>query len=311
MSNFVHETFKGVEATEVFEPGSAEWLRTVSASKIPAILGISSFDSAYSMWAKATGHITDEVKYAKAIERGNALEPVLLDWLEKKLENSRVRVSPSFVHATNKSWSAAPDGLVFEGKRRTPYAFAEAKTAQFGYEWGEEGTAQIPPMYLAQIAWQMYITGARLAYVPALVAMTLRLYVVTWDDVKDDIDGIIWLANAWEQCVLNDTPPAWEGSEHTYEAVRKQHPDIDDEETAVIDVELADELHAAREALKAAEAADKLAKVKVMDAAGRAKKIVLADEQATVVATRTARGQGTPFLKLSTPKLYAQKAVSV
>lgn len=306
MSKFIHETFKGVEATETFEPGSPEWLRTVSASKIPAILGISPFDSAFSMWAKATGRITDEVKYAKAVERGNAIEPVLLDWLEKKLENSRVRKSPSFIHATNMNWSAAPDGLVFEGKRRTPYAFAEAKTAQYGYEWGEEGTAEIPPGYLAQIAWQMYITGARLAYVPALVAMTLRLYVVTWDDVKDDIDDIIWLAHAWEQCVLADTPPAWDGAESTYEAVRKIHPEIDNDETAVIDHDLAQELWGAEEAVKAAEAALKLAKVKVMDTAGRAKTITTPDE--TKVAIRMAKGQGTPYLKISTQKLYAKAA---
>lgn len=309
MSKFLHETFKPLDATETFEPGSPQWLRTVSASKIPAILGISPFDSAYSMWAKATGRITDEVKYKDAVERGNALEPVLLSWLESKLENSRVRVSPSFVHRTHPNWSAAPDGLVFEAKRRTPYAFAEAKTAMYGYEWGKQMTAEIPPGYLSQIAWQMYITGATLCYVPALVNMSLRLYVVTWDDVKDDIDDIIWLASAWEQHVLTDTPPAWEGSEHTYEAVRKQHPDIDAEETVVVEPDLAQRLWDAQEAKSQAEAEFNHARIAIMDAAGRAKKIVLPDD--TPVATRAARGQGTPYLTIQKPSLYAKTGVAV
>lgn len=306
MSKFIHPTFKPTLATETFEPGTPEWLRTVSASKIPAILGISPFDSAYSMWAKATGRITDEVKYKDAVERGNAIEPVLLDWLQKKLENSRVRKAPSYVHPDNPNWSAAPDGNVYEGKRRTPYAIAEAKTAMYGYEWGEEGTAEIPPGYLSQIAWQFYITGAKLCYVPALVNMSLRLYVVTYEDVADDIEAIVWAASAWEQCVVTDTPPAWDGSTETYEAVRKVHPEIDDDETAVIDAELAQELWDAQENLKAAEVADKLAKTKVLDAAGRAKRIELPD--GTAVASRTARGQGKPFLKIAARKLYEKVA---
>jgi putative phage-type endonuclease len=303
---FIHPVFKPVEAEEEYEPGTPEWLRTVSASKIPAILGISPYDSAYSLWAKATGRIEDEVKYKDAAERGNELEPVLLNWLEKKLENSRVRKAPSYVHPDNPNWSAAPDGNVYEGRRRTPYAIAEAKTAMYGYEWGEELTAEIPPGYLSQIAWQMYITGARICYVPALVNMTLRLYKVTWDDVKDDIESIIWAVTAWWQCVITDTPPAWDGSDQTYEAVRKVHPDIDDDGIAVIEAELAQELWEAQEALKAAEAADKLAKTKVLDAAGTAKKIVLPDD--TTVATRTARGQGKPFLKIAAKKLYEKVA---
>lgn len=302
MSKFIHPTFNPTLATATFEPGSTDWLRTVSASKIPAILGISSFDSAYSMWAKATGRIEDTARYEKAIERGNAIEPVLLSWLESKLENSRVRKAPSYVHPDNPTWSAAPDGNVYEGRRRTPYAIAEAKTAMYGYEWGEEGTAEIPPMYLAQIAWQFYITGARLCYVPALVNMTLRLYIVTYEDVADDIESIVWAAHAWEQCVITDTPPAWDGSSETYEAVRKVHPEIDDDAVHIIDHDVAQRLWDAQEGIKTAEAEFNAARVAVMEAAGRAKKITLPDD--TVVATRTARGQGTPFLKIAAQKLY-------
>ncbi|MGO1664121.1 MAG: lambda-exonuclease family protein [Micrococcaceae bacterium] len=299
MSN-QHPTFKPTPAQAKHAPGTPEWARTVSASKIPAILGISPWDSAYSLWSKATGRVTGDTVNEKAVERGNALEAALLLWCESKLENSRVRPALSYVHPENPGWFAAPDGLVFEGKRRTPYAIVEAKTAMRGDDWGEEGTAVIPPGYLSQVAWQFYVTGARLAYVPALVNMTLRLHVVTWEDVADDIADIIATVQAWEHCVATDTAPAWDGSDATLQAVRDQHPNIDPDLTVEISHDLAQNLQWADQEAKDADARLKRWKSEVLDLAGDAKTIT--DPDGVKVAGRQARGTSKPFLTITKPK---------
>ncbi|OOE06990.1 hypothetical protein UN64_19665, partial [Fictibacillus arsenicus] len=125
--------------------------------------------------------------------RGTALESALLTWLGSILDDSRVRPGRTYASNTHPAWQATPDGLVFEGRRRTPYALVECKTAARADEWGkttlEAPTAEIPPAYLAQVAWQMYVTGADLVYVPALVVMDLRLYVVRRADVEAPCPG--------------------------------------------------------------------------------------------------------------------------
>ena len=281
-------------------PGTPEWSRLITASKIPAILGLSTWDSPYSLWCKATGRIPQQDAGPDAA-RGTALESALLTWLGSILEDSRVRPGRTYASNTHPAWQATPDGLVFEGRRRTPYALVECKTAARADEWGkttlENPTAEIPPAYLAQVAWQMYVTGADLVFVPALVVMDLRLYVVRRADVEDALPGIIDAARRFEDLVTTDTAPDWDGHDQTYQAVRAEHPDIDPDLVATIPTPDAVELHAATAAFKAAEARMNQARSVVLHGAGIAKTIH--DEDGQKVATRSAKSGGRPYLTLT------------
>lgn len=303
MSTYQHPTFTPVGSVvpDPPAPGTPEWSRLITASKIPAILGLSSWDSPYSLWCKATGRIESETTPTSVTERGDLLEPKLLEWLGMKLPESRVRPGRTFAMDAHPTWQAAPDGLVYEGRRRTPYALVECKTAARGDEWGrtslEDPTAEIPPAYLAQVAWQMHVTGADLVYVPALVVMDLRLYVVRRADVEDALPGIVQAAGRFEDLIHSDTAPDWDGAEVTYEAVRAEHPDIDPDLAATIPTADAMELHDATAAAKAAEERLNRAKSVVLHAAGIAKTVQ--DEDGQKVATRTSRNGGRPYLNLT------------
>ncbi|WP_430754658.1 YqaJ viral recombinase family protein [Micrococcus luteus] len=282
-------------------PGTPEWATLITASKIPAILGLSTWDSPYSLWCKATGRIDATGQETAAAMRGTALESALFTWLGSLLEDSRVRPGRTYASNIHPAWQATPDGLVFEGRRRTPYALVECKTAARADEWGkttvEDPTAEIPPAYLAQVAWQMYVTGADLVFVPALVVMDLRLYVVRRADVEDALPGIIDAARRFEDLVATNTAPDWDGATATYEAVRAEHPDIDPDLVATIPTAHAVELHAATAAFKAAESRMNQARSVVLHGAGIAKTIH--DEDGQKVATRSSKSGGRPYLTLT------------
>lgn len=303
MSTYQHPAFTptGSVVPDPPAPGTPEWSRLITASKIPAILGLSTWDSPYSLWCKATGRIDAGGQESSAAMRGTALESALLTWLGSLLEGSRVRPGCTYASNDHPSWQAAPDGLVYEGRRRTPYALVECKTAARGDEWGrtslEDPTAEIPPAYLAQVAWQMFVTGADLVYVPALVVMDLRLYVVRRADVEDALPGIVQAAGRFEDLIHSDTAPDWDGAEVTYEAVRAEHPDIDPDLVATIPTADAMELHAAAAAQKAADERLNRARSVVLHAAGIAKTVQ--DEDGVKVATRTSRNGGKPYLNLT------------
>ena len=298
---YLHTTFKGQTATETLTPGSDAWARTVSASKIPALLGLSTYDSAYSLWARATGRLENIERDTKAAQRGNLMEATLLTYLDTELgDGHRVTGGAAYIHPDHPTWSAAPDGHVYEGRRRTPYALVECKTARYSEEWGTEGTAEIPPGYLAQVAWQMYVTGARLVYVPALVAMEFRLYLVQWEDIAGDIDLILGAVQEWQACVADDLAPEWDGSDATLQAVRKLHPQIDPDEEAVIPWHLAESLRSQEAAVKLHEAELRRIKSDVLDRAGNAR--TLWTDTGEKVGIRQARGNGLPYLTLSKRK---------
>lgn len=289
-------------------PGTPEWHRLVTASKVPALVGLSKWDTPYSLWAKATGRTEGRPVKTEVTERGDAIEPALLRWLEFKLtelgETVRVRPGATFAMPGRLSWQATPDGLVYEGKRRTPCALVECKTAANGGEWGTPGTAEIPPAYLAQCAWQMHVTGLRTVYVPALVnpGIRLNLWVVRWQDVEDTVGDLREAVTQWEDDVATDTPPALDGSAVTWETVREMSPDIDPDGSVVLDAWEAAELVEARAAKKAAEERLNLAQSVVVTAAAGARTILdpTGDVLARLSARKTKTGEyGKPFLQFT------------
>lgn len=288
---------------EDLTPGSAEWTKCVTASKISGILGLSTWASPYSLWADAVGVTEPQTPDAAALkryDRGHRLEAVLLqylaDWFRDQGKMMRVRPGATVRHPDGLDRYANPDGWVYEGRRRTPWAAVEAKTSLHATDWGEEGTAGIPAAYLAQCAWQMHITGLRVVFVPALVGLEFRVYVVQWEDVAEAIPGILERVGEWERHVRDQTPPALDGLEVTLAAVRQSHPQIDRGRAVALSAETAQALTAARNARAEAEAAEREAKARALAEAGQAQ--ILTDPWGTPVARRQARGQGTPYLTM-------------
>lgn len=289
-------------------PGTPVWHRLVTASKVPALAGLSKWDTPYSLWAKATGRVESDTADKKITELGDRAEPMLLSYLETKLTaeqgETRVRPGATFARPGHLAWQATPDGIVYEGKRRTPYALVECKTDRVGLEWGAPGTAEIPPAYLAQCAWQMHVTGLETVYVPALVNPAIRLdvWIVRWADVKDTVPELAAAASAWEANVADDTPPALDGSPVTWETVRDMSPEIDPDGSVVLDAWDAAELIGARAAKKAAEERLNLAQSATVTAAAGARTILGPDGTtlARLTARKTRTGDyGKPFLQFT------------
>ena len=62
-------------------PGTAEWAAKVTASKVAAILGLSPWESPYSMWLKMRGDIpADDGSNQAAKSRGHYLEDGIIRW---------------------------------------------------------------------------------------------------------------------------------------------------------------------------------------------------------------------------------------
>lgn len=271
-------------------PGSPEWLKTISASKVPAILRVSPFQSRYTLWQTMAGNIP-QWEGNKTTERGTYLEAAVLGWFRSKHPDDTIHAGRSFAHPDHNDWTAAPDSFCDDPDN--PYA-VEAKTAQYSDGWGEPGTAEIPPYYLAQAVWQMIVTGLRKVYFPVLFGQPFefREYVITWEDIEAEVPTILAEVIAFQMSLADGVEPNTDGDMSTYETIRALHPDIDGTELSLPD-NLARRYLINKQAAEDAATNEQAAKNAIAQYMGNAKK---ATWNGATIFSRQSKAGGKPYL---------------
>lgn len=246
--------------------GSPEWASKVTASKVAAILGLSPWESPYSMWLKMKGLIpSDDGNNAAAKSRGHYLEDGICRWWIDQHPDADVEGTQ--VNTTRGMWAAATPDVVATLTDTSERVVMDAKTAANGDEWGETP----PPYYLAQSVWQMWCADADAAYVAALLGPRLQLKEYRIERDRDLEDAIVARCLAFHRSLASDTPPDLDDHVATYEAIRSQHPDIDRDLSVEIDRATAHEYVTADLAMKAAETRARAAKSALLAAMGSAR----------------------------------------
>lgn len=228
--------------TDIIKPGSPEWLKVITPSKVPSILGISRWKSQRELWLEMAGIIEPApITEAKQddFDYGHAVELAAREyWLYKanggpsdgngwRLSRGEVQVSNDDLPFAN---LATVDLRASIGSKRR---CVEVKTARSLEEWGDDGSGEVPQDYAAQVMTQMLITGwheqADLVLWPQYGKP--RIYVVEWD-----LDVAVWIIEEcvkWCASLVTKEPPPLDDSVSCYEAIRRLHPDIDGSEVEV------------------------------------------------------------------------------
>lgn len=237
----------------------------IGASEIAAIVGLSPWESHFSLWHRKAGLI-GPLEVNEQMSWGHYLEPAIAkrfadehpDLLVKRTGTWRSRMRP---------WQLAnPDRLAYPGK--VP---VEVKWAPYSDGWGESGSDEIPVYYRCQVQWQMDVMGAEFAYVAALVGSEYREYVIAYD--PEDIEVLRKAGQEFMDSLAAGEPPDIDATAHTYRVLKERHPEIDGSDQE-IDAALADWYRRSRRELAEAETDAGLAKNFVLAAAGTAKYVV-------------------------------------
>ena len=240
-------------------PGSPEWLKLVTASKVAAIVGDSPWDSPYSIWHKMKGLLPKE-KTTDAMTRGTLLEPAILNWWrEKHPEYAQTEEQVVIRHG---EWCLITPDMI--ASNNVEEVVVEAKSASRLDHWGDPGTDQIPAYYRPQVQMQLHVTGLETAYVPVLGPfLEFREYVVKRDRAYGE--GLEKYCKWFWDSLQSDTPPPLDQHPATYDAVRRIHTDINDGEAVELDQRLALDYVECLETYAAAEIDMKSVKARVLD----------------------------------------------
>lgn len=283
-------------------PGSTEWLELrktgITGSDVAAIVGVSKWTSALACWAKKLGKIDDDLIQSEPMYWGSTLEPVIRDHFIKTTGWSVQEVG-TYAHQDRPWQLANPDGIIV--KDTGELALLEIKTARFEDDWQvpAENTlgnaAGVPRHYRTQVQHYLDVFGFDEAFVAVLFGGSkFRIFHVPADAFEQEANR-----EASERFMGNlatETKPDWDGSTSTYETIRQLHPDIDTDAK----VELGDlGVHLSNLAGEMAKLEQQMTELKsrTLDAMGKARDgIVNVDGTDVLVAQRSARNGGTPYL---------------
>lgn len=275
------------------KPGSPEWAKLITASKVAAILGVSPWESPRSVWHLMHGDLPREGSTEQQ-RRGHYLEPAILAWWRDQHDVDDAatglgglnewRVQPEY---RIDDWAAAsPDAtclLGTVGRSDWRRVLVEAKSTADDGDWGDPGTDEIPDYYLVQVYWQMHVSGVHRCYVP-VIGPRLRFveYVVDYDDrIGQALERTM---RKFYDSLAADEPPPLDDTVHTFNAVRKVHRDIDAKVEVEIEYDLAHAITCRQRDYKALEGPLRLSKSTVLEQMGRA-------QYATCNGVRIARRQ--------------------
>lgn len=290
----VPETFNSAKLVGVFEDGSPAWHEAradgIGGSDVSAIVGLNPYESPYSLWAQKTGQIQPEpvnnwsVRFGKAFE-----EPILQMWQEENPDYTVYRTG-TYMHGERPYLRANPDALAQH--EDGTWILIEVKTSRNFWD-------ETPPGYRAQVMHYMDVLGIEKACLVAVAGWNYWEDWIEYDEFEASSRRAV-LEYFWKM-VLEETPPAIDGAEATYEAVRKIHPQIDPELEVEIEglhhlLNLAEDFEFAKESLTQA-------KSEVLAQMGKAKSAYFMEgDKKYFCVTRQARGGGTPFLVLNKGK---------
>lgn len=299
-----------------FEPGSDQWhaarANGIGGSEIAAVMGLSPYESRFSLWHRKKGLI-GPVEESPQMRWGKKHEPTICDEFAELHPEFVVSPSPTYGRGAQ---IVNPDRLLYEPcgchlhkpeccdpedcgpccedcptcpiLAKRPVAVVEAKTARDDEGWGEEGTGEIPVWYRAQCLWYLDVLGLTRCYVAVLIGnFDYREYVVDYDPA--DALRMRNAAAEFMRTLAADERPDIDGHSATYQAIRELPEGLDP-----VDVEiptaLRDRFHAAQDAFWTAEDEMTACKGELLDAIGTGQRAVCERQR---IATRTVRDGAT------------------
>jgi putative phage-type endonuclease len=268
-----------------FDAGSPEWHAArrngVGGSEIAAVMGLSPYESRFSLWHRKQGMV-GPVEESQPMYWGKRHEPTICAEFALRHPEFRVEASPTFQSLERPEQIVNPDRLLYGPHGEL--LLLEAKTSRDDAGWGEDGSDTIPVWYWAQVQWYMDALGAHRCHVAALLGLDdYREYVIEYDEA----DALAMRAAAAEfmASVRAGVRPPIDGSNATYQVVRELSEGLDDVDVEVPPL-LVDRFHAAQDAYWQAEDELTACKSELLAAIGTGRRAVL---DRVRVATRTVR----------------------
>ncbi len=277
-------------AVEVLPPGAPEekWLAArregIGASEIAAVLGLSPWESPFSLYhRKANGW---EMSDAEHLEAGRRAEGMIADWFADRADpNENLAVLPAGLYAhPERPWQlATPDRLVSLACDCPPVTHCQrciwpdpvaVLECKHPYSWdgfGDDGTDDVPVYYRAQVLWQLDVLGVEKGYLAAYAQHQLRIYTIRRDE--KDLEVMREAGRRFMRRLEVGDPPDIDEHTATIATLKRLHPSLEDGDVEA-DVQFAEAYQRARAAAARGEALVKRFEARIRQMLGNKRRLM-------------------------------------
>lgn len=184
-------------------PGTPEWQKLVTASKVPTILGLNDYETASELWMVMAGFADPEHLEGEHLDWGHIAEDSLVSWWLHK--------HPGWQAGAGEIAYTDPDlpfpnmvTLDRRARRGRRFHIIECKTSTSSRLWEEE--ADLPAHVYSQVNFQQGVSGIHEASVVSQLGSAVpRVFPVEWD--KDVFDATVEHITAWHKTLGEEEPP--------------------------------------------------------------------------------------------------------
>lgn len=206
----------------------ADWLAWrrggLGGSDIAGVLGLSPWESAWSIWADKCGLVSRDMgdDVPDHIDFGRRAEPMLADWFHDKTGLYVAGDQTWCTHPSEPWMRCTVDGFVCECHDghsvniNDALGLVEFKTSSDS-PWDE-----VPPHYQTQAQWSMAVTGLPMCWFGVLHLAFGRPSFRVYELARDEADIALLTARGrefWFEHVLTGTPPPTDAHSATTEAL--------------------------------------------------------------------------------------------
>jgi putative phage-type endonuclease len=210
-----------------FEHGTKEWhdLRgeLIGSSDVASILGLSPYKSAYTLWHEKAGlvqPVEPDQKQKRKFAYGHHMEPFVAGLFQEEWPGWDVRTTGTWRH-TDRLWQGCnPDRLVMSGDALV--GLLEIKTFPSLNDWPDGP----PPGYVAQLKWQLDTFGLERGWIVGYANLSGDYVEYPLELDPFEADATRAKVREFAESVDSGNPPEIDGSNSTYQTVRKLNPSI-------------------------------------------------------------------------------------
>ena len=226
-----------------------EWLDFrrygIGGSDVAVICELNKYKSALQLWMEKTGQLEPE-EAGEAAYWGNVMEPIIRNEFANSTGFRVDTINSMLRHPEHTFMLANVDGIVINKDGRNSIFEAKTASAYKAEQWEND---KIPEEYMLQIQHYMAVTGFSSTYIAALIGGNHFIYKkIERDD--ELIDMIIRLEYDFWDSVVNNEPPAPDGSENCSNLISRLYPSADNKDKIILPdeaLQLVKQFNAAKE----------------------------------------------------------------
>lgn len=268
-----------------FTHDSAEWheaRKGVAGSLVGSLMGHNPWRSAYTAYYEYLGELPkDSTGPSMAMKLGTAFEqPIQELWVSENSEWLTAHNTGTWQSVKNPAFRANPDAII---------EWVDGSLGILEIKFSRNPMNELPPHYRDQVMWYLHVLGLTKGILVAVANGELVEHEIEYDKdyaLQLEAKGLEFL-----ECVEQLIPPAWDGSQSTYETVRYLSEHIYDGDIEL--GELYPQLMRAKETAEETEKEFTLLKSKVLHLMDGVKVGLYQGEK---VLSLQSRGSGLPFI---------------